>query len=560
MTILLLTNLFCDIWGTVVVIFWIIVALIAYAFREQLIQIAVFIGVFMGIGALLFWWIFDNAALGAWIGFGFAVFIGIRTILESLGTEYDTTFKYAYYLISLPFWLLNRIQLILTGPWRYLFKYISIGEESRNILRPLFYVIQILLYIATTPLRLLNAILYNIFIYGITELYDLFYEVLVPSNIDEGYGQGVLEWLYMLPWRILKYPLFHGSLVIIESIIWTFIDIFIPTITMYHGTNLNAAISIVGSSKRNISLWNNWLAGTFKASDSANGWGGLGVYFSPSRRIVTMYSARAGGEPVFIACRVSFGKILNYSLAPRYLESNTGGSGRHSVLNSYADKNGYTTAEWWNGSYWEYCMFDWQNRYNHPWRIRPIYVFNIRTGRAQHIDGGMRHWFFDPTIFNDITDNIVNNYKRFLLIIIAIPLLSLGYRWLSSPSHKVQLYNSIQETTIPEESTEENTEESAPEPTSQKPIYPKPSYDPNAVRRPVYQNMYQNMYQAPQRPTSHTTSKKRKKQQSVQRTTTPASNSQSTGFHLQKVDRIPTSGNSSTNGQGFHYERVDHVP
>jgi len=98
------------------------VALVAYAFREQLIQIAVFIGTFMGIGALLFWWIFDNAALGAWIGFGFAVFIGIRTILESLGTEYDTTFKYAYYLISLPFWLLNRIQLILTGPWRYLFK------------------------------------------------------------------------------------------------------------------------------------------------------------------------------------------------------------------------------------------------------------------------------------------------------------------------------------------------------------------------------------------------------------------------------------------------------
>jgi len=78
----------------------------------------------------------------------------------------------------------------------------------------------------------------------------------------------------------------HGGTSLNESFIWTIIDIFIPTITMYHGTNLNAAISIVGSSKRNISLWNNWLAGTFKASDSANGWGGLGVYFSPSRRIV----------------------------------------------------------------------------------------------------------------------------------------------------------------------------------------------------------------------------------------------------------------------------------
>ena len=149
--------LLCDIWGTIVIVFWIIVALIAYAFREELIQIAAFIGVFMGIGALLFWWLFDNAGLGAEIGFGFAIFIGLRLVLQSLGAEFSSMLLYAYYFFTFPLWLLNRIQLILTGPWRYPLKYIWLGESSRNFLRPVFYVLQILLYIVTTPLRLLNA-------------------------------------------------------------------------------------------------------------------------------------------------------------------------------------------------------------------------------------------------------------------------------------------------------------------------------------------------------------------------------------------------------------------
>lgn len=50
-------------------------------------------------------------------------------------------------------------------------------------------------------------------------------------------------------------------------------------------------------------------------------------------------------------------------------------------------------------------MFDWQNRYNHPWRIRPIYVFNFRTGMAQHIDKGFRRWLFSKAVFDDILES-----------------------------------------------------------------------------------------------------------------------------------------------------------
>lgn len=66
------------------IIFWIIVALIAYAFREQLIQIAVFIGAFMAIGALIFWILFDNASLGSTIGFWVAIFIGLKLVTQSM--------------------------------------------------------------------------------------------------------------------------------------------------------------------------------------------------------------------------------------------------------------------------------------------------------------------------------------------------------------------------------------------------------------------------------------------------------------------------------------------
>ena len=57
---------------------WIIlgvIGLINYAFRDELIAIAAFIGAFMAFGALIYWIAFDNASLGATVGFCFAIFI-----------------------------------------------------------------------------------------------------------------------------------------------------------------------------------------------------------------------------------------------------------------------------------------------------------------------------------------------------------------------------------------------------------------------------------------------------------------------------------------------------
>lgn len=409
-------------------IFLAIVGLIVYAFRDALFAAAVFIGTFMAIGALIFWFFFDNASLGSTVGFWFAVFLGLRIILEKMGAEYANIFEYAYRIISFPFWFLNRLQHILMEPWRYCTKdYIS--SSTRDAWRPWIYPIEIVLYILITPLRLINAINYNIFVYCITELYDLILEVFFPGSEDEGAGS-VVGWIVMFPVRLVKYPVLNGSLVLIEAAIWTVIDTFIPTITMYHGTDLTAANAIVGND------WNSaydkrWTDGTFSAS--RNGWAGAGVYFASSRRTAMAYaydSHRLGdNNPVMIVCRVSLGKILNLRLAPSQVHDNTGPYGDHSVINKYAEKNGYTTGEWWNydHDYWEYCMFDWKNRYNHPWRIRPIYVFNFRTGLAQHIEGGFRHWLFSKAVLKEILNS--TQFVFMLVIAIAVVIWFACYGW-----------------------------------------------------------------------------------------------------------------------------------
>ena len=114
-------------------------------------------------------------------------------------------------------------------------------------------------------------------------------------------------------------------------------------------------------------------------------------------------------------------------------------------LNKYANKHGYTTGEWWNsrGGYWEFCLFDWQNRYNHPWRIRPIFVFNFRTGRAEHIESGLRHWLFSKPVINDITNNVC---LATLLVVVFIAFFAFGYYLIvmNLNSHLVDEYRFLQ--------------------------------------------------------------------------------------------------------------------
>ena len=103
-----------------------------------------------------------------------------------------------------------------------------------------------------------------------------------------------------------------------------------------------------------------------------------------------------------IVCRVSLGRVISYALTPDSVYNQAGQYGNHAEFNRFADAHGYTTGEWYNGKVWEYCLLDWQNGYNDLWRIRPVYVLNLRTGLPQHIRGGMQHWLFDAAVWRNI--------------------------------------------------------------------------------------------------------------------------------------------------------------
>ena len=400
-------SFFSGLWSIGKWVLIIIVGLVVFACWDDILAFLIYMGFCSAIGALLFKLLFDDSEMGALVGAGFAAFVGLRRIMELLNGEYANVMWLIYWIVSLPVYLLNKTQYVLSEPWRYFFRTSWVSDGVKTWLRPMLEVLKIVLYVVLTPLRVLNAIIYNIFIYALTSIYTLFFEVLRPTSKEEGAGN-IWTWIYMFPVRLLKYPVWHGGIALVEGVIWTVVDTFIPAITFYHGTDLTAAEAIVRSTDRNTYLRNTSTStcGTFSASQSS--WGGIGVYFAASRSVARSYATDpnrlSDRNPMMIVCRVSLGRVINYALAPHHVYKQAGQNGRHSELNRYGENNGYTTGEWWNqhGGYWEYCLFDWQNRYNHPWRIRPIYAFNLRINQAQPIKGGMQHWLFEKEILDDL--------------------------------------------------------------------------------------------------------------------------------------------------------------
>lgn len=298
-----------------------------------------------------------------------------------------------YWLVSLPFYFLNWFQRYASKPWRWVYKRNG-GNDARNRrLREAYEWVKIPLYVLLTPLRFVNAVYYNIVVHCSFESLNYLLEVLYPSHHKEG-AENVAQWVIYLPWRILKYPLWHGTLTYIESVAWTVVDTVIPALTLFHGTSVEASGSItqsrgrVGNNSWRTEVWN----------VGAGNFAGNGIYFAPARSTAMHYSCGS-----LIVCRVSLGRVIDLGLAPLRIYNQCGHANAFGAT-KWGLENGYTTGEWWRGDcrWWEYCMYDWKNRYNHSWRIRPIFVLSNDDERLQRIPGGMHHWLFRKMVINDI--------------------------------------------------------------------------------------------------------------------------------------------------------------
>ena len=310
----------------------------------------------------------------------------------------SVVFTFVFRLVSLPLFWLNALQRYLAKPWMPFFKKNRFSDSRNSNLLFIFYFLKFPFYVALFPLRLVNAVVFNLAIHCSFEMFNYVMEVLAPTRYGEG-ADGFWEWVIMLPTRVVKYLLWHGSLTVVESVIWTAVDAFLPALTVFHGTDSDAADKIVASRERGRHRYGDiglWVVG---GGDFA----GKGIYFAPRRSTAVHYSR--GGS--LIVCRVTFGSTLDLGLAPFFVYWACG-KPRADCATRWGLENGYVTGEWWRSDtgWWEYCMYDWQNRYNYSWRIRPLYVINLSTGNIQRIPGGMCHWLFRRLVVEDIFSSI----------------------------------------------------------------------------------------------------------------------------------------------------------
>lgn len=394
------------------IILWILaaIALIAYFVNESVAGIALLLQLICGIGALIGWLFFDNGKAGAVITMGIELILFLFTVSGSVRDKLSFSFPQAasfshfvWATLAFPFFVLNMLQFWLSKPWRPLMKENILPDKVKPAVRTILRVLQFPFYIAVTPLRLLNAVYYNMLIYNLYAWSNYIVEVFVPSDFTEG-SFDAADWIKYLPKRIGKYLLWHGSLTIIESVVWTVIDTIVPAVTLYHGTAVAFADNMLCDPNRSPVRQHTkgWKTGVWNVG--TGNYAGDGIYFGIFRRTLNNYEKGAA-----IATRVTMGKTIDMVLLPDYVYNTAGQKGAKAVSN-WGLNNGYVSGEWWrrDGAWWEICLFDRQNRYNESWRIRPIYAIYADSGIMQRIPGGPAHWLFRKQVVCDIWDTLMD--------------------------------------------------------------------------------------------------------------------------------------------------------
>lgn len=347
-----------------------------------------------------------DIGIGGWIliiFFGGPFVVGFLqgmfgVLVEIIGSK--GIFYIIFNILLLPFRIINWLQRFLHKPWRFFQRYPWCNDKYKPFLRTLNIVLMIPLYVVLTPLRFINAVAFNMFLRVLSEYWNYLCEVINPHSYGEGRGD-IFEWLINLPYRTLKYPIYHGFLTIVECAVFTVVDTIYPAVTLYHGTSAEAADSMIISTNRfKDNNSNGWKDGVWNVGDG--NYAGDGIYFA-SAISTSKHYARSRYYPVIIICRVSLGNLLPLSLAPWYVYSQAGHQDAHGIT-KYGLDNGYTSIEWWrkDAGWWEYCLLDWQNRYNESWRIRPVMTLNLESNFFKRIRGGTRHWLFDSQVLEDL--------------------------------------------------------------------------------------------------------------------------------------------------------------
>lgn len=318
--------------------------------------------------------------MGQVVGFAFLIVLGIIVLLL-------TTFilRKLLWFIRHPFFLLNYLQWFLYNPIRFLFKnpHSEFGRRlfiflNMTLIAPVYWLV---IHALLTPVRAITSLYFDVLIYWSVMLDDSLSEVFMPKLGKYRFEKGFkyfFHWLVALPYRLVLFFL-KSIFTIIDSILMFGISIVFPTLTMYHGTKFNEALTkIVQNGK--------WLVG---GGDHA----GSGIYFAIRRRVARHYSP-SGEDKGILILRVTPTFTRNQVTLKKEVRELVGHDGRKlSQKLSFP----FSTIEHWRtdmDGWWEYCLVqpNKAGQYVTTWRIRPVAVLKDETHKIARVWGGYKHY------------------------------------------------------------------------------------------------------------------------------------------------------------------------
>jgi len=289
--------------------------------------------------------------------------------------------------IRWPFFLLNRLQWILYNPLRWLFrktdKQWTHGFFLLLLCSSAIPVYWLTVHILLTPLRLVNAIYFDMILFWTLTISDGLKEVLNPKlgKLRAMHGLKYLgHWVKGFPFRVGHF-LRRNVLMLLEGIVMTGFDALWPTLTMWHGTSFQGTATDIAQKGR-------WYVGD---RDHV----GSGVYFGIERRIAEHYSGKAteDADKALVVSRVTLSLCRTTWTLPQSKRSLIGSRGEE--LSARLRWPWRTTEHWRGGTglnWFEYCLVqpNRTGRYVRTWRARPIAV--LKGGKVSRIWGGLSLW------------------------------------------------------------------------------------------------------------------------------------------------------------------------
>jgi len=288
------------------------------------------------------------------------------------------------------FFLINWIMWVAYNPLRFIWKDTESNFAYRSslfltftLIKPIYWLI---IHYLLTPLRIINSLYFDVILYWSVMISDNLEELFKPKLGSYRQQRGMkylFHWLYALPYRFLRFIL-ASLLTIFDSFLMMGISILFPTLTMYHGTKFQGALT-------DIAQKGEWRVG-------GGNFAGTGIYFGMTKRVASHYADASDKGIIVARVTPTFTKTAA-TFSPK-LRTNIGGFGSSGDELSEKMIFPFRTIEHWRNDFdgwWEYCITHrgGAGAMIKTWRIRPVILLreSEKGDKEPHrLWGGMYHY------------------------------------------------------------------------------------------------------------------------------------------------------------------------